>query len=319
MSDRVRFGLLSTAHINRRLLDTRDAAESYEFVAVSSRDFTRAQAYARDHAIERAHGSYEALLADADIDAVYIALPNALHHEWTMRALHAGKHVLCEKPYSRRPHEVEEAFATAEREGLVLMEGFMWRHNPQTARMLELLPELGELVAIRATFAFVNDRADDVRLVAGLGGGALLDLGCYCISGSRLLAGREPDRVYAELVRGRDGVDEVATALLRFGDVTAELACSFRSEHQGLEAIGTRGSLFVPDPWHARAGILVLNGEEERLTPVSSYLLELENFCAAVRGDAEPLLGRGDALGQARVLDAVFRSGDTRRPIEVAG
>jgi xylose dehydrogenase (NAD/NADP) len=317
MSERVRFGLLSTAHINRLLLATRDAAEGYEFVAVASRDEARAQAYARDHAIERAHGSYGALLADADVDAVYIALPNALHHEWTMRALHAGKHVLCEKPYSRRPHEVEEAFATAQRAGLVLMEGFMWRHNPQTTRLLDLLPEIGELVAIRATFAFANDREDDIRLVSELGGGALLDLGCYCISGSRLLAGREPERVYAELVRGRGGVDEVVTALLNFGNVTAEIACNFRSEHQGLEAIGTRGSLFVPDPWHAREGMVVLNGEEERVEPVSSYLLELENLSAAVRGEAEPLLGRDDALGQARVLDAVFRSGDTRRAIDL--
>jgi xylose dehydrogenase (NAD/NADP) len=317
MSKRVRFGLLSTAHINRLLLATRDAAEGYEFVAVASRDEARAQAYARDHAIERAHGSYGALLADPDVDAVYIALPNALHHEWTMRALHAGKHVLCEKPYSRRPHEVEEAFATAQRAGLVLTEAFMWRHNPQTKRLLDLLPEIGDLVAIRATFAFVNDREDDIRLVSELGGGALLDLGCYCISGSRLLAGRDPDRVYAELVRGRGGVDEVVTALLNFGNVTAEIACNFRSEHQGLEAIGTRGSLFVPDPWHARAGIVVLNGEAERVEPVSSYLLELENLSAAIRGDAEPLLGRDDALGQARVLDAVFRSGGTRRVIDL--
>jgi len=318
VSNRLRFGLLNTAHINRLLLATRDAAEGYEFVAVASRDAERARTYAREHEIERAHGSYEALLADADIDAVYIALPNALHHEWTMRALHAGKHVLCEKPYSRRPHEVEEAFATAERAGLVLMEAFMWRHNPQTTRLLELLPEIWELVVIRATFAYVNDSEDDIRLVAELGGGALLDLGCYCISGSRLLAGREPDRVYAELVRGRDGIDEVVTALLNFDNVTAEIACNFRSEHEGLEAIGTRGSLFVPDPWHARAGIVVLNGEEERVEPVSSYLLELENLSAAVRGDADPLLGRDDALGQARVLDAVFRSGDTRRVIELS-
>jgi len=317
MTDRVRFGLLTTANINRPLLTTRDAAVGYEIVAVGSRDLARAEAYAQGHGIERAHGSYDELLSDPGLDAVYIALPNALHHEWTMRALHAGKHVLCEKPFSRRPHEVEEAFATAEREGLVLMEGFMWRHNPQTTRLQELLPQIGELVAIRATFAFVNDREEDVRLVSELGGGALLDLGCYCISGSRLLAGREPDRVYAEMVRGRGGVDEVVTALLRFGDLTAELSCSFRSEHQGLEAIGTEGSLYVPDPWHARAGVIVVDGREERVEPTSSYLLELENLSAAIRGEGEPLLGRADALGQARVLDAVFRSADTHRAIEL--
>ncbi len=307
----IRFGLLSTANINQHLLATRDDAQGYEIVAVGSRDQARADAYAREHRIERAHGSYEALLADPGLDAIYVALPNALHHEWTVRALETGKHVLCEKPFSRHPQDVEDAFAVAERAGLRLMEGFMWRHNPQTARLLELLPEIGELVAIRATFAFVNDREHDVRLSSELDGGALLDLGCYCISGSRLLAGREPDRVYGEIVRGRGGVDEVATALLRFGDVTAELACSFRSDHQGLEAIGTLGSLYVPDPWHARAGLIVVNGREERVAPTSSYLLELENFSAAIRGEAEPLLGRDDALGQARALDAIFRSAET--------
>src|SRR6185436_14486688 len=112
------------------------------------------EAYAQEWGIPRAHGSYEALLADPDVDAVYIALPNALHHEWTMRALAAGKHVLCEKPYSRRPEQVEEAFYAAEQAGLLLMEGYMWRHSPQTAKLVELLPEIGELQAIRATFAF---------------------------------------------------------------------------------------------------------------------------------------------------------------------
>ncbi len=117
--------------------------------------------------------------------------------------------------------------------------------------------------------------------------------------------------MYGEMVRGRDGVDEVVTALLRFGDVTAELACSFRSEHQGLEAIGTQASLYVPDPWHARASVIVVDGREERVAPTSSYRLELENFSAAIRGEAEPLLGRDDALGQARVLDAIVRSAET--------
>ena len=145
----------------------------------------KAEAFAREHSIERVHGSYDALLGDPELDAVVIALPNALHHEWTMRALAAGKHVLCEKPYTRDPEEAETAWDEAERRGLVLMEAFMWRHAPQTALLLELLPQLGPLHSVHAAFSFRWWRGDDdVRLVPALGGGALLDVGCYCVSAS---------------------------------------------------------------------------------------------------------------------------------------
>jgi xylose dehydrogenase (NAD/NADP) len=313
----VRLGLLSTARINRALLDVRGASDAFQIVAVGSRAGARGQAYAREWQIPRPHASYDELLADPEVDAVYIALPNALHHHWTMRALAAGKHVLCEKPYSRDPEDVEEAFDAARQAGLVLMEGYMWRHSPQTAKLVELLPELGELQAIRASFGFrLTDRAN-VRLEAGLGGGALLDVGCYCVSGARLLAGAEPERVYAE-ARMRAGIDVALTALLRFPDgVVAELACSFTAAHESLEAVGSEGTLLVPSPWHAQTGIVLLRGEEVRVPFVSPYLAELENFAAAVRGTAEPLLGRDDALGQARTLDALLRSAASGRPVEL--
>src|SRR3954468_16276270 len=139
----VRIGLLSTAAINGATLGARSDDAPFEIVAVDSRDAARAESYASEHGIARSHGSYDALLEDPELDAVYIALPNALHHQWSMRALAAGKHVLCEKPYSRRPEQVEEAFYSAEQGGLLLMEGFMWRHSPQTAKLVELLPEIG--------------------------------------------------------------------------------------------------------------------------------------------------------------------------------
>ena len=312
----LRVGLLSTANINGKPLATRADARGYEIVAAGSRDRARAEAYAREWGIPRAHGSYEALLADPEVDAVYIALPNALHYEWTMRALAAGKHVLCEKPFSRRPAEVERAFDAADAAGLVLMEAYMWRHNPQTRRLVELLPELGGLQTIRATFCFVLTNRDDVRLDPALGGGSLLDVGCSCVSAERLLAGSDPERVFGESVT-EGGVDTRFTGTLRFGETTAEFTCSFTSEHQGLEAIGAAGSIVVPDPWHARAGLLLRGGEEIRVEPVSSYLLELENLAAAVRGEEAPLLGRADALGQARTLDALLRSAEERRPVSL--
>ena len=141
----VQIGVLTTAGINRNLLAQRYDGAPYAFAAVGSRDLARARAYADEHGLERAHGSYDDLLADPELDAVYIAMPNVLHREWTMRALAAGKHVLCEKPYTRRPAEVDAAWGEAERLGLVLMEAFMWRHSRQTSLMLELLPQVGEL------------------------------------------------------------------------------------------------------------------------------------------------------------------------------
>ncbi len=171
---RIRFGLLSTAAINGAILGARADDAPFSVDAVGSRDASRARAYADEHGIVRAQGSYEDVLADSGIDAVYIALPNALHHEWTMRALAAGKHVLVEKPYTRVPEHVDEAWDEAERRGLVLTEAYMWRHANQTALVRELLPCIGEIQAARASFFGILPRDDDVRFVPELGGGALL-------------------------------------------------------------------------------------------------------------------------------------------------
>jgi xylose dehydrogenase (NAD/NADP) len=303
-----RWGVLSTANINRSVLEGARLAQGVDVVAVASREAARATAYARQHGIERAHGSYEALLADEGVEAVYIPLPNSLHHEWTLRALEAGKHVLCEKPYSRRAADAEEAFDIAERNGLVLSEAFMWRHNPQTQRFLDLLPEIGELQTIRATFGFVLHNPENVRLRAELDGGALMDVGCYCVSGARLLAG-EPERAHGEEVVGPTGVDLRFTGVLRHGGgVTAEFTASLTHAHQGLEAIGSKGTLFAADPWHCREGVIVVNGREERLRPVNSYKLELENVSGAIRGEAALLLGRDDAVAQAATIEALYAS-----------
>jgi len=305
-----RWGFLSTANINRRVLEGARLAERIEIVAVASRDDARAETFAREHSIPRAHGSYDALLADDRVEAVYIPLPNSLHHQWTLRALAAGKHVLCEKPYTRRAAEVKEAFDLAEQRGLVLSEAFMWRHNPQTKRLLELLPEIGELQTIRATFGFRLGEETNVRLLADLDGGALMDVGCYCVSGARLLAG-EPERVSGEQVIGPTGVDVRFTGTLRFeDDIVAEFTASFTHAHQGLEAIGSDGTLFAPDPWHCHRSLIVVNGREERVQPANSYALQLENVSAAIRGEAPLLLGREDAHGQARTIQALYAAAE---------
>jgi len=311
----MRLGIISTAHINRLVIPGAKASEKVDLVAVASRDRRRAEEYARTWEIEQAYGSYEALLLDPDVDAVYVSLPNTLHCEWSIKALEAGKHVLCEKPLSRHPADVEAAFDAAERAGRLLSEAFMYRHNPQTARLVELVREgaIGELRVVRSTFSYALYEPDNIRLRTDVEGGSLMDVGCYCVSGSRLLAG-EPEELVGRAYVGPTGTDWVFAGLMRFpGDVLALFDCgTCLPNRDELEAIGTEGSLFVDDPWHCRAPVLERRRDDgtERieLEPVDSYRLELENLADAAAGVAPLLLGREDALAQARALEALFRS-----------
>jgi xylose dehydrogenase (NAD/NADP) len=313
----VKWGFLSTANINDKLLPGAEASPDVDLVAVASRDAGRAEAYARERGIERSYGSYDELLADPDVEAVYISLPNSMHVEWSIRALDAGKHVLCEKPLSRHPADVERAYDAADKNGRILMEAFMYRHNPQTKRLVELVENgaIGRLRLVRAAFSFPLADATNVRLNAELEGGALMDVGCYCVSGSRLLAG-EPEVVYGQKVAASSGVDELFAGTLGFpGGVLAEIDCGLvLPERDELEAIGEEGSIFLDDPWHSRSPVLELRRDEgtERieLEPEDSYRLQLENMSAAARGRAQPLVGRADALGQARAIEALYRSAD---------
>jgi D-xylose 1-dehydrogenase (NADP+, D-xylono-1,5-lactone-forming) len=311
----IAWGLLSTARINAKLLAGMDASEDVYPLAVASRDVARAHTYAREHRIERAYGSYEELLADPEVEAVYVSLPNSLHAEWTRRSLQAGKHVLCEKPLSRRVADVESVFDAAEKAGRLVMEGFMYRHHPQTRRLVELLAEgvIGRPRVVRASFTISVSSDVDVRLQRALDGGALMDVGCYCVSGARLVAG-EPERVHAEQLVGGDGVDVVFSANLRFpGDVLGHFdAGLLLPARAALEVVGEEGVLYLDDPWLCREPGIELRreGRAERVPvePADHYRLELENFAAAIRGAADPLLGRNDAVGQARTIEMLYRS-----------
>ncbi len=307
----VRLGLLSTAGINGAILGARAPGAPFSVDAVGSRSAVRARAYADEHEIARAHGSYEALLADPELDAVYVALPNALHHEWAMRALSAGKHVLSEKPYTRRPADVDEAWDEAERRGLVLTEGYMWRHAPQTQLLRDLLPRVGEVRAVDAVFTATLGREDDPRWDAELGGGALLDLGCYCVSAARLLLG-EPTSAHGEArLRGR--VDEHFAGLLRFGDVVATFQCGFTSALVNrIEVVGSAGVLEVPQAFVEPPGVVLLDGVEHRAERVDHYRAELDDFCAAIRGERRVLIGRAEMRGQAATLEALLAGASSR-------
>jgi predicted dehydrogenase len=308
-SDKVRWGILGPGAIASRLLQDVGRAANFSVVAAGSRSRERATEFASRFGIRRIYGSYEDLLADPEVDAIYIGVPNSLHHPMTMMALAAGKHVLCEKPYTRHPQQVVEAFDAADAAGLVLMEAFMWRHAPQVRRFLELLPEVGEVQSIRATFNFVLQATTDVRLNPALDGGALMDVGCYTVSGSRLVAGADPSSVFGHQTLASSGVDERFSGLLRFpSSVVAEIVAGFTSTHRSLEAIGSRGNLLMRDPWQGQMGGIVHDGRDVPVAPDDAYRLEMENMSAAILGHGEPLLGRADALGQARTIDALFRS-----------
>jgi predicted dehydrogenase len=311
----VQWGILSTARINDRFIDGCAQADAVSIVAVASRERERARAYADEHGIERAHGSYEELLADPEVEAVYISLPNSMHLAWTERALRAGKHVLCEKPLGRRARDVAAVFDLAECEQLLLMEAFMYRHHPQTRRLTELVRSgaIGRLRMIRAAFSFRITDGANVRLATGLEGGALMDVGCYCVNAARLLAG-EPERVTAQQLLGGDGVDVVFTGTMRFPDdvlahFDAGMVLAVRDE---LEVVGEEGSLLLGDPWHCRNPVIELRAEgaAERIEVprADSYMLEAENMSAALRGDGEPLLGRADAVGQAAAIEALYEA-----------
>jgi D-xylose 1-dehydrogenase (NADP+, D-xylono-1,5-lactone-forming) len=318
----VAWGLLSTARVNRYILEAAPKTGRAEVVAVASRTPARAEAYAREHGIERAHGSYEALLEDDAVDAVYVSLPNSLHVEWTLRALDAGKHVLCEKPFSRDLQAVEQVFDRAEERGLVVSEGFMWRHHPQTAKLVELAAEdvIGRLRIVRAAFSFdvaSVHGAGDARLDPALDGGSLMDVGAYCVNAIRLLAG-EPERVQAMQALGPTGVDVTFAATLALPrEVIAHFDAGFvLPRRTALEVVGEQGTV-VADPWQPRTPAVELGRRtehdtvERELIPVEqadSYVLELDNVSGAIRGETELLLGRADAIGQARALESLHRA-----------
>jgi xylose dehydrogenase (NAD/NADP) len=322
----VKWGIISTADINRLVIPPAQASPKVELVGVASRTQERADEYAAKWGIPRGYGSYEALLADPEIEAVYISLPNTMHTQWSVKSVEAGKHVLCEKPFTRHPEEVTEAWDAADRAGKLLSEAFMYRHHPQSKRLRALVEggAIGELRLIRSVFSYSLYDADNIRLRTDVEGGALMDVGCYCVSGSRLAAGAEPESVYGAAWFGPSGTDWVFTGVLRFpGDVLATFDCGTAMPNRDeLEVVGSEGSLFLDDPWHANEPVIELrrrDGSVDRIEVehANSYQLELENVTDAANGEAELLLGREDAMGQARALAALHTSAESGQPVSL--
>jgi D-xylose 1-dehydrogenase (NADP+, D-xylono-1,5-lactone-forming) len=331
---RVRWGVLSTAGIGRLVIEASRPAAHAEVVAVASRDAALARAFADELGLEASFGSYEELLASGDVDAVYVPLPVSMHTEWTVKALEAGKHVLCEKPFATSAADAARCFDAAERAGRRCVEGLMWRHHPQTTLARKLVADgtIGRLAHVRAALS-VSVEPGDIRRSVELGGGALGDLGCDCVSAIRLFAG-EPWRVHADQVRdGASGVDLRLAATLRMpGDVLAQFDVGLDlARRDELELVGTEGMLTIPDPWLCRSPHLELSRDgHHELVPVDPdgtlgltdpdhdvYRIELDSVSAVLAGGAEPAFGRADAVAHAIVLEALHRSTEQGAPVDL--
>jgi xylose dehydrogenase (NAD/NADP) len=314
----MRLGLLSTADINRKLVAGARLVDEVDVVAVASRSLDRASEHAAELGVPRALGSYEELLADPEVEAVYISLPNSMHVDWSVRALEAGKHVLCEKPMARSVEPVERAFDAADAAGRVLAEAFMWRHHPQADRLVELLPRVGALRVVRVQFSFALDSLDpasNIRLSGELEGGALMDVGCYCVSAARLVAG-EPVAVTGQQVVGEVDIRFTGTMAMP-GDVLAHFDCAVdTADRAELEVVGSDGALLLRDPFHSNEPVIEVRGVDGSVERVEAegdnpYAFELRDFAAAVAGERSPRLGREDAIGQARAIAALYESAST--------
>ncbi len=318
------WGIISTAEILEEMLPAFAESESADLRAIASRDPSRAQAFAAAHEIPTAHGSYEELLGDDSIECVYIPLPNSLHGEWTRAAIEAGKHVLCEKPLTPSAEEAQALFELAEERGVVLMEAFMYRHHPKTRRLREIFEsgEIGEPRVVRMRFHFKTARPDtDIRYDPDLAGGALRDVGCYCVSLASYLTGSAPDSLAAIARLAESGIDEQFSAALGFGnELLAVFDCGmFSPLDVGVEVLGTEGRATVAMPWYAHLEPLSIDVERGgETTTVSTpgpnaYRLEIDNVCAAARGEATPEVTPEETVRNLTTIERLLEVAKTDR------
>jgi predicted dehydrogenase len=325
--DRVRWGILSTADIalSKVIPGLRRSPRS-DVVAIASRSVDTAAAAAARLSIPRAHGTYEALLDDPDVDAVYIPLPNHLHHHWAIAAARAGKLILCEKPLALTAGQAQEMVDASRASGVLLMEAFMYRQHPSwiAARELVAAGRIGRLQAVDSWFSYFNDDPSNIRNVLDAGGGALYDIGCYNVNLSRMLFGSEPTRVQAAVTRDPVlRVDTIVSAILEFADGVATFTCSTRAEDdQRVDIYGTAGRISIEIPFNIPPDrptrVFVMAGGDPPVAPatetlvfeaVDPYACEAERFADAVL-DGTPLpVEPADAVANLRVIEAIFAAG----------
>lgn len=319
---KVSWGVLSTALIGtRKVIPAMQRGEFSSVTAIASRDLGRAQSAAKELGIPKAYGSYEELLADPAIQAIYNPLPNHLHVPWSIKALEAGKHVLCEKPIGLSSSEGQLLVDAGKRfPKLKLMEAFMYRHNPQWVLAKSLVKDgsLGETRTIQTFFSYFNDDPDNIRNIADIGGGGLFDIGCYCISLSRFLFDAEPNRVVGLVEYDPSfGTDRLASGILDFGDRSSSFVCSTQiSPHQRVNIVGTKGRVEIEVPFNAPNDqpclVTIQRGEEkeERRLPIcDQYTVQGDLMSRAILEDTAVPTPIEDAVANMKVIEAMLRSG----------
>ncbi len=322
----LRIGILSTADIARKkVVPGMQRADRVEVVAIASRDAPRARSVADEFGIPTAHASYEALLADPEVDAVYIPLPNHLHAEWSIAAARAGKHVLCEKPLAMTAADAQTMVDVFRDQGRRLMEGFMYRHHPSWTAVQEIVSSgrIGRLAAVQSWFSYFNDDPTNIRNIRDAGGGALFDVGCYSVNLSRMLFGAEPTRVEASMTRDpTTGVDILTSAIMEFGDGVATFTCSTRAEDdQRVHVYGTDGRISVGIPFNIPPDrptqVFVTAGGDPPVDPSTEvltfetkdpYTAEVEAFAAAILDDLPTPVPPEDAVANLRVIERIFEA-----------
>ncbi len=326
MEQILNWGLLSTAKINRALIKPINTSKRTRLLAVASRSQARADTYAREWKIPRAYGSYDSLLADPEIDIIYNSLPNHLHAEWTIKALRAGKHVLCEKPLALTLEEVDAMITASKETGKILMEAFMYRHHPQTLKVKEIVEsgELGKLQFIRGSFTFTITREGDIRLNKEMGGGSIWDVGCYPISYTRLLAGKEPIEVFGWQVEGPGGYDESFFGQMRFkNEVLSQFDSGFRSPlRSNMEIVGTKAILEIPNPFkpNETCDIILKDDDDRKIIKIKGeelYRGEVENLLDAILFNKPTRVSLEDSRGNIAVILAFLESAAQNKPITV--
>ena len=319
------WGLLSTARINDALIPPLRASKRNHLLAVASRTQEAAEKYAREKKIPRAHGSYESLLADPEIDVIYNPLPNHLHAEWTIKAVEAGKHVLCEKPLALNVEEVDAMQAAARKHTRVVAEAFMYRHHPQTLKVQELVRSgsLGAVKLVRGSFTYVLSREEDIRLLdPAMGGGSIWDVGCYPISYARTVIGTNPLDVFGWQVTGPTGIDETFVGQMRFSeDILMQFDCSFAiPSHTFMEIVGSEGTLNIPTPFKPNENekIYLTRGDKTQTIKIKGqelYLGEVEDMADAILLGREPRISLEDSRANVKVITSLLESARTGRSI----
>lgn len=332
MSQRLNWGILGTGNIARQFATGVNASRRGCLLAVGSRDRDKAAAFARMHSIPAAYGSYQQLVGDPAIHAVYVSLPNHLHHEWTIKALRAGKHVLCEKPLATSLEQAQEMFDEAQRGGKTLMEAFMYRTHPLTHAVIDAVRSgaIGEVRLIRTSFCFkVGKTQGNIRFSPEMAGGVMMDVGCYCLNFSRLFAGAEPSRIQVVHHQHETGVDDIVAGTLLFPNgVIASFTCGMSVHGDNTASIcGSEGYIEIPVPWKppaagstftiARSTPPKMDNPQVKAPPPRQtktitvegdlYGLEADSFAAAALDGAPPAITRSDSLGNQRALDEVRR------------